>query len=64
MSTTQPTNRTDWLIFFRRAKTVDTLDVMLDAALRKLTTPAEQADAILGHEARLDEIEGQKRLTF
>ncbi|MBE1275840.1 hypothetical protein [Enterovibrio baiacu] len=64
MSTTQPTSRTDWLIFFRRAKTVDTLDVMLEAALRKLATPAEQADAILGHEARLDEIEGQKRSPF
>ncbi|MFD2179574.1 hypothetical protein [Veronia pacifica] len=57
MNETLPTSRTDWLIYFRRAKTVDTLDLMLDGALRKLKTPREQADAILGHEARLNEIE-------
>ncbi|MDD1791548.1 hypothetical protein LRP50_21905 [Enterovibrio sp. ZSDZ42] len=61
MTTNQKHSRTDWLIFFRRAKTVDTLDIMLDAALNKLTKPSEQADAILGHEARLDEIEGSTR---
>lgn len=47
MSQPLPKNRTEWLIFFRRAKTVDTLDLMLDGALKKLKTPAEQADAIL-----------------
>lgn len=55
-----PTNRTEWLIFFRRAKTVDTLDLMLEGALKKLKTPAEQADAILGHEARLDELDASR----
>ncbi|OEE65837.1 hypothetical protein A1OO_08490 [Enterovibrio norvegicus FF-33] len=62
MIKTAPTKRIDWLIFFRRAKTVDTLDLMLDAALKKLNTVAEQADAILGHEARLDEIEGYRKV--
>ncbi|ATF08637.1 hypothetical protein [Candidatus Enterovibrio altilux] len=61
MQKTKPSNRTDWLIFFRRAKTVDTLDVMLDAALKKLNTPSKQADAILGHEARFDEIENFRK---
>ncbi|WP_281544704.1 hypothetical protein [Grimontia sp. SpTr1] len=61
MTTTTPKSRTDWLIFFRRAKNVDTLDLMLDGALKKLNTPAEQADAILGHEARLNELEGLGR---
>ncbi|USH03745.1 hypothetical protein K6Q96_07065 [Grimontia kaedaensis] len=61
MTTTTPKSRTDWLIFFRRAKNVDTLDLMLDGALKKLKTPSEQADAILGHEARLDELEGPGR---
>lgn len=54
-------SRTDWLIFFRRAKTVETLDLMLDGALKKLKKSSEQADAILGHEARLDELEGSGR---
>ncbi|AMG31957.1 hypothetical protein AL542_17510 [Grimontia hollisae] len=61
MSETMPKNRIEWLIFFRRAKTADTLDLMLDGALKKLSTPAEQADAILGHEARLDELEGVRK---
>ncbi|MDD1783168.1 hypothetical protein LRP49_18535 [Enterovibrio sp. ZSDZ35] len=56
-----PTSRTDWKIFFRRAKTVDTLDLMLEGALNKLTKPSEIADAILAHEDRLDEIEGFTR---
>ncbi|RXJ74261.1 hypothetical protein CS022_04165 [Veronia nyctiphanis] len=57
MESTLPTSRTDWLIYFRRAKTIDTLDLMLDGALKKLNTPREQADAILAHETRMDEIE-------
>ncbi|EOD78572.1 hypothetical protein RN22_17325 [Grimontia sp. AD028] len=61
MSQALPKNRTEWLIFFRRAKSIDTLDLMLDGALKKLKTPAEQADAILGHEARLDELEGVRK---
>ncbi|CZF79626.1 MULTISPECIES: hypothetical protein [Grimontia] len=61
MTTTPPKSRIDWLIFFRRAKSVDTLDLMLDGALKKLATTAEKADAILGHEARLDELEGPAR---
>ncbi|KXF80507.1 hypothetical protein [Enterovibrio coralii] len=55
--TIQLKSRSDWLIFFHRAKTVDTLDIMLDAALKKLHSPIEQADAIWGQEDRLDEIE-------
>lgn len=61
MTITPTKSRTDWLIFFRRAKTVETLDLMLDGALKKLKKPSEQADAILGHEARLDELEGSVR---
>ncbi|USH01175.1 hypothetical protein K6Q96_09520 [Grimontia kaedaensis] len=61
MTTTTPKSRTDWLIFFRRAKNIDTLDLMLHGALKKLNTLAEQADAILGHEARLNELEGPGR---
>ncbi|MEI8611599.1 hypothetical protein P4S70_23135 [Enterovibrio sp. Hal110] len=62
MTTKSPSDKTDWLIFFRRAKSVDTLDLMLDGALKKLKKPSEQANAILGHEARLDELEGVKGL--
>ncbi len=50
-------DRTDWLIRFRRAKTHETLDMMLEGALRKSATTRDAAEAILGHEARQDEID-------
>lgn len=50
-------NRDDFLILFRRAKTQDTLDLMLDAQLNKGRSVAECAYAILAHEKRELEIE-------
>lgn len=50
-------DRTDWLIRFRRAKTHETLDAMLEGALRRTETVKDAAEAILGHEARQNEID-------
>ncbi|WP_111874289.1 hypothetical protein [Aeromonas bivalvium] len=47
----------DWLIKFSRAKTLSTLDVMLDAALRKVESITDKCEAIKGHELRQDELE-------
>ncbi|PKQ72154.1 hypothetical protein [Aeromonas sobria] len=49
--------KTDWPIKFRRAKTSNTLDIMLDAALRKIESIADKCEAIKGHELRQDELE-------
>ena len=49
-------NKTDWLVKFRRAKTEETLDVMLDGAINKAKSGAEIADIVLAHEARQKEL--------
>lgn len=49
-------DKSDWLVFFRRAKTQATLDIMLDAKLEVIPTVAEKAVAILAHELRQVEI--------
>jgi molecular chaperone DnaK (HSP70) len=49
-------DKSDWLVFFRRAKTQATLDIMLDAKLEVIPTIAEKAAAILAHELRQGEI--------
>lgn len=56
-----PRTKLDWLIKFRRAKTQETLDFMLDRALEQLSTTTDKADAILAHAARQDELESSKR---
>lgn len=49
-------DKSDWLVFFRRAKTQTTLDIMLDAKLETTPSVAEKADLILAHELRQEEI--------
>lgn len=51
-------DKTDWLVIFRRAKCLDTLDMMRDAAIEKVgKNPKEVAEIIRGHARREDEIE-------
>ncbi|MEZ8028595.1 hypothetical protein [Enterovibrio norvegicus] len=48
--------KTDWLVFFRRAKKQETLETMFVAAYSKAETISEKANIILGHEARENEL--------
>ncbi|MFM2485634.1 HHA domain-containing protein [Celerinatantimonas yamalensis] len=54
-----PRTKLDWLMRFRRAKTQDTLDFMLDRALDQLSSTTEKAEAILAHAARQDELDSR-----
>lgn len=56
-----PKTKLDWLIRFRRAKTQETLDFMLDRALDQLSTTTDKAEAILAHAARQDELDTTHR---
>ncbi|WP_163390958.1 hypothetical protein [Enterovibrio norvegicus] len=56
MTTKSPRGKNYWPIFFRRAKSVDTVDLKLEGALKKIKTSSKQADAILGQETRWDEL--------
>ena len=60
--TNKPQTKLDWLIRFRRAKTQDTLDFMLDRALEQLSSTTEKAEAILAHAARQDELDMSRRM--
>lgn len=50
-------NKEDWLRFFRKAKSNETLDIMLDRILSRIAAPRVQAEIILGHELRETELE-------
>ncbi|MFM2480478.1 hypothetical protein [Celerinatantimonas sp. YJH-8] len=57
-----PKTKLDWLIRFRRAKTQETLDFMLDRALEQLSSTTDKAEAILAHAARQDELDSSQRV--
>lgn len=59
--TDTPMTKLDWLLRFRRARTQDTLDFMLERALEQLSSTSEQAEAILAHSQRQDELEASHR---
>ncbi|WP_270820077.1 hypothetical protein [Aeromonas sp. Y311-2] len=42
----------DYLIKFRRAKTLDTLEIMVDRAIQKAASVCEKANVVLAGEAR------------
>ena len=57
---TKESTRTDFLIYFRRAKSEDTLSIMVEGVLRKLTNiklpVSVQAECYLAYELRQDEL--------
>lgn len=59
--TNTPRTKLDWLIRFRRAKTQETLDFMLERALEQLSSTTDKAEAILAHSARQDELDSSRR---
>lgn len=56
--------KTDWLLLFRRAKTIDNLDIMYDARVRRLEQAnvdlSVLAELVRSYDLRASEIEAGK----